>query len=170
MRGRAVSNSYAGPTILECERCATAANSVSEQASAMATMTYSEKLISTAPSAPAKRAAFEPAAASFQRPGPDVLNETIPVVFIGRDRNGLWVVRDAEARFGGLFWRERSALAFARANAAPNPCAIVFPQARFELDMQNHGNPLLTPLAAAIGLLTRQSQRLIAAGRKHFAL
>jgi hypothetical protein len=170
MHGRAVSNSYAGRTILEGERRATAANAVSEQASAMATMTYSEKLISTAPSAPATRAAFEPAAASFQRPGPDVLNETIPVVFIGRNRNGLWVVRDAEARFGGLFWRERSALAFARANAAPNPCAIVFPQARFELDMQNHGNPLLTPLAAAIRLLTRQSQRLIATTRKHLAL
>ena len=32
------------------------------------------------------------------------------------------------------------------------------------------GNPLLTPLAAAIRLLTRRSQRLIAAGRKHLAL
>jgi hypothetical protein len=133
----------------------------------MSVMSYSEDLVSAPPLAPA---AFEPAPAPFQRPGPDVLSETIPVVFIGRNRHGLWVVRDAEARFGGLFWRERSALDFARASAAPNACAIVFPQARFELDMPSRGNPLLTPLAAAIRLLAHRAQRLIGATRKHLAL
>jgi len=132
-------------------------------------MTYSENLVSAAPLAPAAVAAFEPAAASFQRPGPDVLSESIPVVFIGRNREGFWVARDAEARFGGLFWRQQAALDFAKANAGPAGCAIVIPQARFELDTQNHGNPLLTHLAAARRLFAPQAQRLIAATRKFLA-
>jgi hypothetical protein len=133
-------------------------------------MSYSEDLVSAPPRAPVRSAAFEAADTPFQRPGPDVLSETIPVVFIGRNHNHLWVVRDAEARFGGLFWRERAALDFARAKAAPNACAIVFPQRRFELDMPNQGNPLLTPVAAAMRLLIGQSHRLIAATRKLLAL
>lgn len=62
----------------------------------------------------------------FQRPGPDVLSETIPVIFIGRNRDGFWVVRDAEARFGGLFWRKQAALDFAKTNASPGGYAVCF--------------------------------------------
>lgn len=136
----------------------------------MRVTSYSEDLVSAPPLAPVAPAPSEAADAPFQRPGPDVLSETIPVVFIGRNRYGLWVARDAEARFGGLFWRERAALDFARANAAPRPCAIVFPQGRFELDMPNEGNALLTPLADAARQLTHESHRLIAAVRKFLAL
>jgi hypothetical protein len=136
----------------------------------MRVMSYSEDLVSAPPLAPVAPASSDAADAPFQRPGPEVLSETIPVVFIGRNRYGLWVARDAEAKFGGLFWRERAALDFARTNAAPRPCAIVFPQERFELDMPNGGNALLTPVADAMRLLTRQSHRLIAAGRKLLAL
>lgn len=103
------------------------------------------------------------AATPFQRPGPDVLNKTIPAVFIGRNRDGLWVARDAEAKFGGLFWRKQAALDFAKASTAASGCAIVFPQRRFELDLPNHGNPLVTFLAAARRLFARQT----AATRKH---
>lgn len=131
----------------------------------MGVMACSEELVS-APHAPA---ALESAAVSFQRPGPDVLSETIPVVFIGRNRDGFWVARDAEARFGGLFWRKQAAVDFAKTSTAPGGCAIVFPQARFELDTQNHGNPLLTYLATARRLLARRAQRLIAASRKLLA-
>ena len=88
----------------------------------MRVMSYSEDLVSAPPLAPVAPQSSE-ADAPFQRPGPDVLSETIPVVFIGRNRFGLWVARDADARFGGLFWRERAALDFARTNAAPRPCA-----------------------------------------------
>ena len=131
----------------------------------MSVMSYSEELVSAAPLAPAALAAFEPAATPFQRPGPDVLSETIPVVFIGRNRDGFWVARDADAKFGGLFWRKQAALDFAKTSAAPRGCAIVFPQARFELDMPNHGNPLLNLFATARRLLARPT----AAPRKHLA-
>ncbi|MBU6461664.1 MAG: hypothetical protein KGK01_02950 [Bradyrhizobium sp.] len=72
-----------------------------------------------------------------------MLSETIPVIFIGRNHDGFWVVRDAEAKFGGLFWRKQAALDFAKANASPGRYAAVFLQARFELDLKNHGNPLI---------------------------
>jgi hypothetical protein len=124
----------------------------------MSAMTYSEKLGST-PLASTTPAAFESAAVSFQRPGPDVLSETIPVVFIGRNRDGFWVARDANAKFGGLFWRKQAALDFAKANAAPDGYAAVFPQARFELDMQNHGNALIGVIMIARRLLTRRTTR-----------
>jgi hypothetical protein len=108
-------------------------------------------------------------AASFQRPGPDVVNETIPVVFIGRNRDGFWVARDAEARFGGLFWRKQAALDFAKTNAASGGYAAVFPLARFELDMENQGNPLAGSPGIARRLLVRQAQRLGALARKLLA-
>src|ERR1700761_8755172 len=123
----------------------------------MRVMSFSEVLVSAPPLAPAAPSPSE-ADAPFQRPGSDVLSETIPVAFIGRNRSGLWVARDADARLGGLFGRERAALDFARTNAAPRPCAIVFPQERFELDMPNGSNALLTPLADAMHLFIRQSQ------------
>ncbi|MDE2329742.1 MAG: hypothetical protein KGK16_03010 [Bradyrhizobium sp.] len=103
----------------------------------------------------------------FQRPGPEVLSETIPVIFIGRNRDGSWVVRDAEARFGGVFWRKKAALDFAKANAWPGGYAVVFPQARFELDLENHGNPLIGSIGTVKRLLMRRLRRLTAIlGRK----
>jgi hypothetical protein len=42
----------------------------------------------------------------------------------------------------------------------------VFPQAPFELDMENHGNPLIEHLGSAQRLLTREAHRLIAVARK----
>jgi hypothetical protein len=71
----------------------------------MGAMTYGERLVSAAP-------LRQPVSASFQRPKPEVLNETIRVVFIGRNRDGFRVVRDAEAKFGGLFWRKQGCARF----------------------------------------------------------
>jgi hypothetical protein len=133
----------------------------------MGAMTYSEKLVSAALRAPAATAALKPSAGSFQRPGPDVLSEAIPAVFIGRNSDGFWVVRDANRKFGGLFWRKRAALDFARRNAAPGGYAAVFPQARFELDIDNRGNPAIEYLGAAGRLLSREARRLIGMTRKH---
>lgn len=140
---------------------------------AMSAMTYSEEFLgraagerpSSAPFASDAPAKFEPAASRFARPGPDVLSRSIPVVFIGRNRAGLWVARDAEGKFGGLFWRKASALHFAKTNAGPAGCAALFPRARFELDLENRGNPLVAGLAAAKLSLGRQLQRLLAAVR-----
>jgi hypothetical protein len=140
---------------------------------AMSAMTYSEQLLgpatgerpSSAPLASDAPAKFERACTSFARPGPDVLSRSIPVVFIGRNRAGLWVARDADGKFGGLFWRRGSALHFARTNAGPAGCAALFPRARFELDLENHGNPLVAGLAAAKLFLGRRLHRLLAAAR-----
>jgi hypothetical protein len=140
---------------------------------AMSAMTYSEQFLgratgerpSSAPLASDAPAKFEPAASRFARPGPDVLSRSIPVVFIGRNRAGLWVARDADGKFGGLFWRKGSALHFAKTNAGPAGCAALFPRARFELDLENHGNPLVAGLAAAKLFLSRQLHRLQAAAR-----
>lgn len=123
----------------------------------MCAMTYSDELLgksagqkpSSGPLASDTLPKFEHAATSFARPGPDVLSRSIPVVFIGRNRAGFWVARDADGKFGGLFWRKGSALHFAKTNARPAGCAILFPRARFELDLENHGNPLVAGLGAA---------------------
>ncbi len=90
----------------------------------------------------------------FFRPGPEVVSAAIPVFFIGRNRDGLWVAREAEGRFGGLFWFRQSALRFAKASARPAACATLFPQARFELDIENFGNPVVAHLGFAKRFLT----------------
>jgi hypothetical protein len=74
--------------------------------------------------------------------GEDILNAAIPAFFIGRNRAGLWIAREARGRIGGKFLFKWSALAFARAQSEPAQCAMVFPSERFELDLENEGNPL----------------------------
>lgn len=136
-------------------------------------MTYSDEFLggaagqkpSSGPLASDAPPKFEHAVTSFARPGPDVLSRAIPVVFIGRNRDGFWVARDADGKFGGLFWRKGSALHFAKANAGPAGCAALFPQDRFELDLENHGSPLVAGLGAAKLFLGRHLRRLLAAAR-----
>jgi hypothetical protein len=98
----------------------------------------------------------------FLRPGPEVVHESIPVFFIGRNRDGLWVARDAEGKLGGIFWRKKSALRFAHRSAWPTGCAAVFPQARFELDIENAGNPVVAQLGPLKRLAMRPRQRTAA--------
>lgn len=97
---------------------------------------------------------FGRAASGFFRPGPEVVSEAIPVFFVGRNRDGLWVARETDGRCGGLFWFRQSALRFAKASARPAACATLFPQARFELDVENSGNPIVTRLGFARRFLT----------------
>jgi hypothetical protein len=144
------------------------------RAFAMSAMTYSKELLGTAaghqlssgPLASDAPPKFGHAVPSFQRPGPEVLSRVIPVVFIGRNADGVWVARDAEGKFGGLFWRKGAALRFARANAGPAGCATVFPQGRFELDLENNGNPFLGHLGTVRRLLVRSALRLTAMVRR----
>lgn len=100
----------------------------------------------TAPEGALKSA--NPDTPPFQRPGADILNEAIPAFFIGRNRSGFWVARDAGGKSGGLFWSREAALRFA-GTVWPDGCATIFPQARFELDIDNAGNPLISWLEAA---------------------
>jgi len=101
--------------------------------------------------------AEEPAAvaAQFRRLDPGIVNEVIPAFFIGRNKEGFWIARDGNGRFGGIFLLETSAVAFARKKSRPTGCATIYPVARFELDLENRGNPLVTHLAALMRLWRR---------------
>ncbi len=72
----------------------------------------------------------------------DILSAAIPAFFIGRNAAGLWIVRESRGRIGGIFLFKWSALAFARSQSEPAQCATIFPSERFELDLENQGNPL----------------------------
>jgi hypothetical protein len=50
----------------------------------------------------------------FQPLDPSIVSEAIPVFFIGRNKEGIWVARDVKGKIGGLFLFESSALSFAR--------------------------------------------------------
>ena len=79
----------------------------------------------------------------FQPLDPGILNASIPAFFIGRDSDGFWLARDVKGENGGIFLLRSSALAFARKLAAPLGCATVLSPERFELDLENRGNPLI---------------------------
>jgi hypothetical protein len=94
------------------------------------------------------------AAAKFQaakfprRPDPRVLSESIPLFFIGRNQNRLWVAREAEGRAGGIFLFKRGALRFAGKHSEGKGCATMFLDHPFELDVANQGSPLIERLDA----------------------
>jgi hypothetical protein len=100
-------------------------------------------------------------AAPFQPLDPNIVNETIPAFYIGRNRVGFWVARDVKGRIGGLFLLKNSALSFARRHSWPAGCATIFPSARFELDLENEGNPLLVNLGSLIRLAAHSRQRTV---------
>jgi hypothetical protein len=89
------------------------------------------------------------------RPAPRLLSESIPLFFVGRNKSRLWVVREAEGRSGGIFLFKRSALRFAAKKGLPIGCATMLLRERFELDVENHGNPLVAWLDAALRRLAR---------------
>ncbi len=101
-------------------------------------------------------------AAPFRPLDPDVVNETIPAFFIGRNKQGFWVARDVNGRIGGIFLFESSAVSFARTNSGAAGCATVYLSEPFELDLENRGNPLAPQLASLIRLARRPRARLAA--------
>jgi len=94
-----------------------------------------------------------------QRPDPNIVSEAIPLFFIGRNKDGFWVARNADGRIGGIFLLKHSALRFANRSAQPKGCATMFLSERFELDVENKGNPLVAHLAAARRLVLQLAQR-----------
>jgi len=84
------------------------------------------------------------------RPAPRLLSESIPLFFIGRNKSRLWVVREAEGRSGGIFLFKQSALRFAAKKGLPIGCATMLLRERFELDVENQGNPLAAWFNAAL--------------------
>jgi hypothetical protein len=99
--------------------------------------------------------------AQFQPLDPGVLNEAIPAFFIGRNKEGFWVARDVNGRIGGIFLLENSALSFAR-HSEPKGCATIYPSERFELDLENRGNPLAARFGAWMRLAKRLRRRVVA--------
>jgi hypothetical protein len=89
-----------------------------------------------------------------KRPDARVLNRVIPLFFIGRNKNGFWLAREARGRIGGMFFLRRSALRFVQNASAPHGCATMFLAKTFELD-RNCGNPFVGWLNAALGHLRR---------------
>ena len=89
------------------------------------------------------------------RPDAHVFNRVIPLFFIGRNKNGFWIAREARGRAGGMFLLRRSALRFAQLASAPHGCATMFLAKTFELDTRNAGNPAVGWLDVALGLLSR---------------
>ncbi len=97
-----------------------------------------------------------------QRPSAEILSEAIPLFFIGRNDDGFWVAHESDGRIGGIFLRKRSALRFANRSAQPGGCAIMFLSERFELDVENKGNPFVAHLAPAMRIVSQLAQRTAA--------
>jgi hypothetical protein len=91
-----------------------------------------------------------------------IVSDAIPAFFIGRNRDGFWVARDAKGRNGGIFLLKASAVSFARAQSGPVGCATIFPTDRFELDLKNNGNPLIPVLRPLVRLALHLQQRALA--------
>ena len=108
---------------------------------------------STAGGAAADFALFQPLDFS-------IISEAIPAFFIGRNGQGFWVAREATGRIGGVFLLETSALSFARMHSHPTGCATIFPSDRFELDLENRGNPLVPLLGSLMRLLGRFTEAI----------
>lgn len=84
-----------------------------------------------------------------RRPEPSALSEAIPLFYIGRSKNGMWVVREADGRSGGLFLFRQTAVRFARRQAEPAGCAMMFIDEPFELDAVNQDDSYAKPAPSA---------------------
>jgi hypothetical protein len=98
----------------------------------------------------------------FRPLDPGIVSDDIPAFFIGRNKEGFWVARDAKGQIGGIFLLENSAVSFAKRNSQPAGCATIFPAETIELDLENHGNPLAVPLGWFRRLAIRGRQRTAA--------
>src|ERR1700746_1158268 len=89
------------------------------------------------------------------RPDSTVLNDSIPLFFIGRNRNGFWVAREAAGRCGGLFVFRRSAARFARKNGLAGGGATMLVEHSIELDLPNQGSKLIELMASLTEIVGR---------------
>ena len=101
-----------------------------------------------------------------RRPDASALSEAIPLFYIGRNKSGLWVVREAAGGSGGLFLFKQSAARFARRQSEPAGCAMMFLAEPFELDVENQGGRVAGLLAAACKIAVRLIGPVIAEWRK----
>jgi hypothetical protein len=112
---------------------------------------------------PPPRQPFAVSASATQlprRPDASALSEAIPLFYIGRNKIGLWAVREAAGGSGGLFLCKQSAARFARRQSEPAGCAMMFLAEPFELDVDNQGGGVAGLLAAASELVARRAPLL----------
>ena len=95
-----------------------------------------------------------------RRPDASALSEAIPLFYIGRNKCGLWVVREAAGGSGGLFLFKQSAARFARRQSEPAGCAMMFLAEPFDLDVENQGGRVAGLLAAASEVVARRTPLL----------
>jgi len=100
------------------------------------------------------------AAGQFRPLDSGIVSEAIPTYYVGQNRDGFWVARNAEGRFGGIFLFKNSALWFAKTRSRRTGCATIFLSDPFELDLKNRGNPFIVQLAPLVKLATRLKRRL----------
>jgi hypothetical protein len=98
----------------------------------------------------------------FQPLDPGILDASIPAFFIGQDSDGFWLARDLKGGNGGIFLFKSSALAFVRRACRQAGCATIFPSERFELDVENQGNPLIDYLVLLLRLAMTGWRRTVA--------
>ena len=96
-----------------------------------------------------------------RRPDASALSEAIPLFYIGRNKSGLWVVREAAGGSGGLFLFKQSAARFARKQSEPAGCAMMFLAEPFDLDVDNQGSRLAGLFAAASEVVARHAPLLV---------
>ena len=94
------------------------------------------------------------------RPHPSILSKSIPLFFISRDGDGLWIAREADFRIGGIFLFQRSAMRFAERYSAPTPCATMILSEPHELDIENRGNRWAAQLRSALRALKRFASKI----------
>jgi hypothetical protein len=104
-----------------------------------------------------------------RRPDASALSEAIPLFYIGRNRSGLWVVREAAGGSGGLFLFKQSAARFARRQSEPAGCAMMFVAEPFDLDVENQGGRVAGLLAAVSKIAVRLIGPVVAEWRKLIA-
>ena len=97
-----------------------------------------------------------------RRPDATVLSESIPLFYIGRNKHGFWVAREAQGRSGGLFLFRRSAARFAQKKSVPAGCAVMILTEPFELDLKNRGSRFVESLAATIDIAGRRVPTFVA--------
>jgi hypothetical protein len=100
-----------------------------------------------------------------RRPSAQTLSESIPLFFVARNENGLWVVREAEGRNGGIFLSKRSAVHFAESRSASIGCATMFPPERLELDVKNQGGAVAAWLDTMLRMARHRSRRTAGVSR-----
>lgn len=98
-----------------------------------------------------------------QRPDASIINELIPLCYIGQNRKGRWVVRELEGRSGGLFLFKQWAVRFARRQSEPSGCAIMFIAEPVELEINSDGKCVGTPRSPELSSLQARGNDAVVA-------